>query len=401
MTYRLLVLLALPLVAAADWPQFLGPTRDGASAEVVPAWTAAPKVLWKQPVGEAHSSPVVAGGVVYAFTKPAGRDADALAAFDAKSGEKKWERSYDRAKFAPKFGVGPRSTPAVDGGKVYTLGGTGVLACWDAKTGDVSWKVDTLKEFKADNLYFGVSTSPLVADGKVIVLVGGKKAGLVAFDAATGKVAWQATDDPSSYSSPLVTGTGPTGRVIALTGSHLRAVDLAGKPLWAVPFKDLLNESSTTPVVAGGLVIGSSVTAGSIALKETAGSDPEPAWKNAELSCYFSTPVAVGPHLYMVNGGLSLTPAVTLRCVEAATGKVLWARPKIGKYHAALVKTGDGKLLMLDDAGRLILIQPDPVGYKEVCRAQVCGTTWAHPALADGVVYVRDEKELVAVRVGK
>lgn len=401
MTCRYLLLLALPLLTAADWPQFLGPTRDGASAEVVPVWKDAPKVLWKQPVGEAHSSPVVAGGVVYAFYKPAGKDADALAAFDAKTGEKLWEKSYDRAAFTPKFGVGPRSTPAVHGGKVYTLGNTGVLACWDAKTGTVNWKVDTLEQFQADNLYFGVSTSPVVADGKVIVMVGGKKAGIVAFDAATGKTAWQATDDPSSYSSPLVTGTGESARVIALTGSHLRAVSLAGKPLWAVPFKDLLNESSTTPVVAGDLVIGSSVTAGSIALKGTAANTPTTAWKNAELSCYFSTPVAVGPHLYMVNGGLSLNPTVTLRCVETATGKVLWAKPKVGKYHAALVKTGDDKLLMLDDAGRVILIQPDPAGYKELSRAQVCGTTWAHPAVADGVVYVRDEKELVAVRVGE
>src|SRR6185312_6997509 len=104
------------------------------------------------------------------------------AAFDAKSGEKLWEKSYERANFKPPFGSGPRSTPAVKGSKVYTLGGTGILACWDAKTGDVVWKIDTLKEFKAPNLFFGTSTSPLVVDDTVVVMIGGKGAGIVGFD---------------------------------------------------------------------------------------------------------------------------------------------------------------------------------------------------------------------------
>ena len=97
----------------------------------------------------------------------------------------------------------PAGTPAVSGGKVFTFGGTGILACWDAKTGDIVWKVDTLKEFKAKNLFFGISTSPIVVGDKVVVMVGGKGAGVVAFDKATGKPAWQATDDPASYASPV------------------------------------------------------------------------------------------------------------------------------------------------------------------------------------------------------
>jgi outer membrane protein assembly factor BamB len=385
---------------AADWPQFLGPNRDGSAAETVPAWSAPPQVVWRQPVGEAHSSPVVADGVVYAFYKPKGRDADALAAFDAATGDPKWERSYDRAKFTPAFGTGPRGTPAVAGGKVYTLGNTGVLACWDAKTGDLAWKVDTLQQYAAKNLFFGVSTSPTVVGDKVVVMVGGKGAGVVAFDAATGKEAWKATDDPASYASPLPVDGGKN--LVFLTGSHLRCLAAAdGKEVWAVPFKDRLNESSTTPVAAGGLTVGSSVTAGSIAVKPAAGGAPETAWKAPQLTCYFSTPVAVGPHLYLVTGVASLTnPTIALRCVETATGKVLWTKEKIGKYHAALTRTADDKLLMLDDAGNLILLQPDPAGYKEVCRAKACGPTWAHPALADGKLYVRDEKnELICLKL--
>src|SRR5579884_4040580 len=167
--------LALALaLSAADWPQFLGPNRDNTTPEKVPVWKGDLKPAWKAPVGDAHSSPVVAGGVVYAFYQPKGKNADALAAFDAKTGNRLWEKSYDREAFNPLFGPGPRSTPTVADGKVYTLGGTG----------DIAWKVDTLKEFKAKNLFFGVSCSPLVEGNTVVVMVGGKGAGIVAFDRA-------------------------------------------------------------------------------------------------------------------------------------------------------------------------------------------------------------------------
>lgn len=396
---RVPVVLIVPVLLAADWPQFLGAARDGSSPEVVKPFDGKPEELWRKPVGDAHSSPVVAGGVVYAFYQPGKEPADALAAFDAKTGEKKWEKTYPRAEFKSDFGTGPRGTPAVSGGKVFTFGSTGVLTAWSAADGAVVWRVDTLKQFKAKNLYFGVSASPTVAAGKVIVPVGGKGAGLVAFAADTGKVVWQATDDKASYASPVVTGTGDAARVLTLSGSHLRSLTLDGKPDWAVPFVDALSESSTTPVVAGGAVIGSSVTAGSIAVRPgEAGTTPETVWQKGDLSCYFSTPVPVGGQLYMVTGSI-LSKSVVLRCVDAATGKVLWSKPDIGRYHAALVRTGDSKLLMLDDAGRLTLIQPDAAEYKQLSQAKVCGPTWAHPALADGVVYVRDDKHLIAVRV--
>ena len=404
--FRTLVTLALTLFAgaanAADWPQFLGPTRDGVSAETVAPWTAPPKVLWRQPLGEAHSSPVVAGGVVYAFFKPAGKNEDALAAFKADTGDKLWQKSYARAAFTPLFGVGPRGTPAVDGGRVYTLGNTGVLACWDAKTGEVAWKVDTLADFGAKNLFFGVSTSPIVVGDTVVVMVGGPEAGVVGFEKLTGKVSWKATGDPASYAGPTLLTTEPK-QLVTLTGTHVRSLSPEGKLLWSFPFKDGLNESSTTPVRVGDLVVASSVTAGSVAFKLPA-ADADPAatptrvWKNPALTCYFSTPVPVGADLYMINGQASLVNAsITLRCVDSLTGKPRWELPKVGKYHAALLRTADNKLLMLDDLGNLKLIQPDPAGYKELATAKVCGETWAHPALSGGVAYVRDDKELIAI----
>ena len=403
--FLLTLSLALTL-SAADWPQFLGPTRNGATTEAVEPWKGELKPLWKQPVGEAHSSPVVAGGLVYAFYQPKGKNADALAAFDAKSGERKWERSYDREEFKPLFGNGPRSTPAVSGGRVFTLGGTGILACWDATTGEIAWKVDTLKEFKTKNLFFGISTSPLVVGDVVVVMVGGKGAGVVGFEAKTGKTAWQSTDDPASYSSPV----SANGQIILLTGTGLLGLAEKGEKLWSVPLEGKVGpkqliESSATPLVVGDVVIGSTVTSGSMAVR--AARQPsgtfatDRVWFNRALTCYFSTPVVVGEHLYMVNGAATLlNPSIILRCVELKTGKVAWEKKDVGKYHAAIVRCGppgQERLLMLDDAGALSLFEANPKEYKELARSKVCGETWAHPALVDGHVYLRDNANLICV----
>ena len=393
---------SLPLFAA-DWPQFLGANRDSTSSEKVPAWKEKPKEVWSKAVGEAHSSPVVAKGVVYAFYKPAKKDADALAAFDAKSGELLWEQSYDRAKFQPLFGEGPRGTPTVDGDRVYTLGNTGVLACWDiAKKGEVVWKVDTLKDFKAKNLVFGASTSPTVVGAHVVIMVGGKGAGIVGFDKATGKIAWQMTEDTPSYASPIAVGTGDKTELVFLTNSHIRSLTASdGKELWKFPFVDKLLESSTTPVKVGDLYVAGSVMSGSVGIS-IVDNVPKQVWKNDKLTCYFSTPVAVGEYLYMVNGKATLqNAAITLRCVEAKTGKIVWEKGNVGKYHAALVKTGDGKLLFLDDGGNLMLLEPNEKEYQELARAKVCGETWAHPALSDGKLYLRDDKKLICLQVGE
>ncbi len=401
----LVIALFASAVHAADWPQFLGPNRDNVSSEKVEAWTGEPKVAWKHALGFAHSSPVVANGVVYAFFQPKGQDADALAAYDAKTGTEKWVKSYMREAFAPPFGKGPRSTPVVADGRVFTLGGTGILACWDAKTGEVKWKVDTLKAFDASNLFFGISMSPIVEGNTVVAMVGGKRAGLVGFDVEKGTVAWKVTDDAASYASPVAHGKGEQREIVFLTGSHLRAISLAGKERWAVPFKDKLNESSTSPVIVNDLVIGSSVTAGSIAVRLTTSGDtvsPTKVWEKKALTCYFSTPVVVGKYAYMVNGAATLLNAsITLRCVEIETGKVLWEKTKVGRYHAAIIRTANDKLLMLDDNGNLILLEPSEKEYKELCRSKVCGPTWSHPALVDGRLFLRDENELLAIDLPK
>jgi outer membrane protein assembly factor BamB len=404
---RSLVALAVlcPALLAADWPQWLGPRRDGSSTEKVAPWKGPLKVRWRQPVGEGHSSPVVVGDRVYLHVKLPGKDVEALQAFDTDKGKELWSTPYKRGPFKDpfNFGTGPRATPTVVGGKVYTFGITGVLGCFDAKSGKEVWKIDTLKLFKAENLFFGASCSPLVEGDLVLVTVGKKGPSVVAFDKDRGNVVWQKLDDGASYSSPIAFGEGKTRQAVFLTQKGLASLHPAdGKVFWKFPFEDELSESSTTPVRVGDLLVGSSITLGSVGLrlKDEAGKPGvSRAWKNGDLSCYFSTPVAVGKdQLYMVNGSL-LQKKATLRCVDPATGKELWKRPGVGTYHASLLRTGDGKLLLLEEPGNLVLLEPNAKEYRELARARVCGPTWAHPALANGRLYVRDKKELICVEL--
>src|SRR6266567_8703357 len=184
MTVRWMVALAVLIHAAGacfadDWPQWLGPNRDNSSSEKVAPWTTPPKVLWRQPVGEGNSSPVVAGGKVFVHAKVAGMDKEELSAFDAKTGKKLWDSQYPRAAFKSLYGNGPRATPTVSGNHLYSFGITGVLSCFDIASGRQVWQVDTIKEFHAPHLVFGASCSPLVDDNKVMVNAGAKGASAV------------------------------------------------------------------------------------------------------------------------------------------------------------------------------------------------------------------------------
>lgn len=410
-----LAALALTLLAA-DWPQWLGPTRDGASPEIVRPWTGAPPELWRAAVGEGHSSPVVVNGKVYLHyrVKPDQANPDAkgvtaceiVSVFDAKTGRILDQHSdYQQIRYANKFGNGPRATPAYADGRLVTLGVTGQLTVYDTTGPKLkpSWAKNILQEFGAANLYFGTSSSPVIDGARVIVMPGAKDAGLVALHRDDGRLLWKSTSDAASYAAPVVAD----GRLIALTQAGVVAVKAdSGEPLWRVPFADTLNESSTTPVRLGNRWLVSSVTRGSALLEPEADlKSAREIWKNPALCCYFSTPIAVGAdHVYLVSGSLlnvmAGKPEASLCCVETATGKVVWTKPGVGKYHASLMRTGDQHLLMLSDDGALTLVRPDPAGYREVCRAKICGETWAHPALCGGTLFLRDDRHLIALRIG-
>jgi outer membrane protein assembly factor BamB len=393
---------------AEDWPQWLGPRRDNSTTEKVAPWKGELKVRWRKPAGEGHSSPVVAAGRVFLHAKVENKNEEEIVALDAKSGEELWRTRYERAAFTSLFGNGPRATPAIVGDRLYAFGITGILTCLDTKTGGKIWQVDTLQKFQAKNLFFGMACSPLVAGERILVNIGGKGHSIVAFDRASGEVAWKSMDDPASYASPIVFGEDGQRQAVFLTGANVASLNPAdGSVYWRCPLVDRLMESSTTPVRSGELLLASSITYGSAGLKlGTKDGKPTAAevWKNQELTSYFSTPVAVGTeHIYIVTGstpGPFTKATADLHCIEAKTGKELWKRAKIGTYHASLMRTGDKKLLMLTDGGELILLEPSAKEYHELARAKVSGPeTWAHPALANGRLYVRDKTEIICLQV--
>jgi outer membrane protein assembly factor BamB len=399
----LLLFLSAGWACAGDWPQWLGPARDGKSPEAVAPWKGDLKVVWRQPAGEGHSSPIVAEGRVFIHAKVQDKEQEEVVALDAATGKEIWRKSYDRTPYTNVFGNGPRSTPLVDGERLYTLGVTGILACWNASDGKEHWKIDLLKEFTAKNLTFGVSTSPIIVGDQLLVMVGGPEASIVSLEKATGKVRWKSGSDQASYSSPILTNQANRTLGLFLTQKGLLALDPAtGQSQWQFPMVDRLSESSTTPIRSGDMIFVSSVTVGSHGLKLTV-KDGKPGfeevWKNAKLTCYFATPIAVGDHLYVVTGQV-FPASAQLHCVESASGKILWSRPNIGKYHATLLLAKD-KLLLLEEAGSLVLLDPSPKEYRELARSKVCGQTWAHPALSDGKLYLRDGKELICVSLAE
>ncbi|MBM4072892.1 MAG: hypothetical protein FJ271_28785 [Planctomycetes bacterium] len=392
-------------VHAADWPRWLGPNGDGSTPETVKPWQGKLPTLWKQDVGEGNSGPVVAGDRVIVMSLVKGKLEEQLTAYDVKSGKVLWQTAYRRAEMKTPYGNGPRGTPAVAGGKVYSYGITGLLTCFDFDDGKQLWQVDTAAEFKPPKLLFGASCSPLVEKDAVLINVGAKGASIVAFHKDTGKVLWKSQDDGPSYASPIVFGAGADRQVVFLTQQGLLSLrPNDGQPVWRYPFKDLILESSTTPVHVNGSVVASSITLGSVAVAMEE-MNQKPAvrleWKNPTLTCYFATPVAVGKdHVYAVIGanplaalnpfGKKAPPKASLKCIDVKTGKALWTRPDVGTYHATLLRTGDEKLLMLEEPGDLVLIDPNAKAYRELARAKVCGNTWAHPAIANGHIFVRD-----------
>lgn len=391
------------MAPAADWPQWRGPNRDGISSESIPTWTQLPPVLWEASLGEAHSAPVVAEGRLFAQYKE-GND-EGVAAFDAATGKELWRRAYP-APFTNAFGSGPRATPTHEGGKLYTLGATGILARWRATDGHEDWRVDLLDRFRASgasNLFFGTSASPLLFGDLVLVMVGGKGAGVVALDKETGATRWASQDDRPSYASPILfTGAGHP-QAIFLTQQGLVSLDpTEGRALWRWPLVTFNDENACTPVADRDRIIATSVSYGAVCLAVQGHKENEtspfnasatPVWQENSFSSYFSSPVVIGRELYAITG----TPAA-LACIDGETGRAHWTHAPVGLLFASLLVARD-KLLVQTDTGLLLLVEPSRAGYKQLAKAQACGPGWIQPALTDGKLYVRDKSAVRCLRV--
>jgi outer membrane protein assembly factor BamB len=343
---------------------------------------------------------------VFVHARVNGKDREELIALDPKTGKVLWRTRYDRGPYNSALNTGPQATPAVVGDRVYTYGITGFLTCFAADSGKQIWQVDAFKKLKATLPQFGVCCSPLVVGNKVIVAVGGKGSSVVAFETETGEVAWQALDEPAGTSSPVLhVAGGAPGRLpevafmTTLRVVGLNPLDGAVKWEFALPFQP--GGTAPTPLVLGDRIVTSTMTNGTTAVRVTAGEQvtAEKLWQAKELSGYFSSGVASKDRLFLVTNALKPVPRADLACVDAATGKELWKKEGIGYFHFGLIRTGNGKLLSLNDGGTLRLIDATAGEYKELCSAKVCDGTLVTPALAGGRLYARDSEQVVCVEL--
>jgi outer membrane protein assembly factor BamB len=400
-TAVLTILMAAATTHAEDWPQLNGPNRDNTTSEKVGVWKMAPKELWRKAMGEGNSSPIVAGGRVFLHGKTADKEEEEVVALDAVTGERLWRQAYPRRPFSSNTGNGPRTTPAFSLGRVYTYGVTGMLSCYAADTGKQLWQVDVFKQFNVTRLKYGVTSSPLVEGNRVLVHVGGKDAAVAAFDADTGEVIWKALGDPVATSAPTLV-PGAKRQAVFQTGLRLVSLDvLDGSILWEHPLAETPVDSLGALVWTGDTLFSSSVHFGGRGIKigEKAGKfQASELWLNEKLGSYYASAVPVGDGcFFMVTNTPS--PGAALCCVEAKTGKVRWSVPDVADWHAGILGTGDGKVLLYDGKGVLWLLAANTEKYEELARTTVGLTASINPVLSGGRLYLRDRDQVVCLRL--
>jgi len=394
--------LVAPLVAADDWPQWRGPARDGRTS--LGARVSYPEKLtpaWKVTVGEGHASPVVVGDRVYVFSRE-GED-EVVQALELATGKRAWRASYPAPytmnPAATGHGKGPKSTPAVAGGRLFTFGIGGILSAFDAATGRLAWRKETGSEFGQGSPLYGVAMSPVVDGGSVIVHVGGPgKGALTALDAATGSVRWAWKGDGPAYASPVVATIGGVRQVVTFSESFLVGVSAErGELLWKVPFTTPWVQNAVTPVVDGDSVIYSGLDHPVRAIRVVRGATgwtTEPRWESGDVAAYMSTPVLEGGRLY----GLSHRKRGQFFCLDAATGRVVWlSEGRLGD-NAALV-AGGGMVFALTTEADLFVLPQKGDAFAPSRRYRVASSpTWAHPVVTGEGVLVKDRDSLAYLR---
>lgn len=407
------VLLCLVIVWAAcaqggDWPQILGPRRNGVadeSEQISVDWPGGrPREVWSQPVGSGFAGPAVRDGKVYQVHRQ-GQEL-ILDCFDANSGKRLWDVRH-ACDYEPtiSYDDGPRCVPVVTEKFVITFGPAGTLQAVDAEQGQVRWRIETHEQYQAPDGYFGAGSSPVAIGDRVIVNVGGKRsaAGLVAFSLKNGEELWKATSEEASYSSPVVTSFGDRPAVIAVTRLQCVAIDPAdGSVLFQFPFgKRGPTVNAANPVVQGDkLFLTASYGIGAVYGTFT-NTGFTPAWQSDELiSSQYTTPIVHEGYLYGVHGRQDAGYA-ELRCLDLKQQKILWSK-RLPAYGTLLL--ADGKLLVTTIDGRLTVVDPNPQEYTVLATAKVQAATaggLALPALANGRLYLRDGEVLRCLELGK
>ncbi len=374
-----------------DYPQFLGPGRDGSlpESQLSPDWSAEPpRELWRRPIGAGWSAFAVSGR--YAVTQEQRGDDEVVSCYDRLTGEPVWAHAARARHEDALGGPGPRATPTIADGRVYALGATGLLHALDLETGSALWSIDILEDSGANRPVYGVSGSPLVHGDQVVVLAGGASGrSLIAYDRATGERVWSGGDDPAAYSSPIKVSLAGIEQIVVLTQSNVVGHDATtGSRLWAFPWPEGTEKVSQPVVLPGDRLFLSSGYGVGGKLLEIGNRDGKLVarlvWETIALKAKFTNVVHRDGYLYGLDDG-------RLACIDLETGQRRW---KGGRYgHGQTILARD-LLLVQGEAGDVALVDASPAGYVERGRIHALrGKTWNHPALAGRHLLVRNDVE--------
>ena len=432
---------------AQDWPQFLGPHRDGTSAEtgLLDRWPSnGVPVVWEKRIGTGYSAPSVRGDQLVLHHRVGGEEM--VESFDAATGRALWRYAYP-SQFVDPYGYnnGPRGTPLLTADRCYTFGAEGKLVCLDLPTGKPVWQRDTAKDWDVPPAFFGVGSSPVLEGDRLIVMVGGQpNSGVVAFDARTGKtvwesvgeknwsgvtmtrwpgepkVVWRTADKQASYSTPVAATINGQRQILCLMRQGLVSLNPTnGNVNWNLWFRSRVEDSvnAMSPVVAEDKVFISAAyyKVGSVLLRV----NPDnrrfaELWRSTVLEIHWNTPVYQDGYLYAFSGRNE--PDARFRCVELASGKLMWDRdeswplhsgyatPQPNVYGRGSAIMAEGKLIVLGEGGLLGLFRVNPQKPEEISRWQVPQLRfpcWAGPVLSRRKLYLRSEDHLVCLGVEK
>jgi outer membrane protein assembly factor BamB len=390
---------------AGEWPEYRGPTHDGVSTEQLKPWAGEPKVLWKLKIGDGLGTFAIAGGKAYLYALEGGRES--CIALDAATGKPLWATPIDKTTQDRSGEPAPRSTPAVDGDRVYVMSTFLKLACMNTANGKVIWGHDLNTEFQGQQSTSGIKNwgsaqSPAIDGDLVFVVGGGPGKSLMAFDKKTGRLAWARGDEKLTHATPAIATIQGVRQVIFFVQSGLVACETTtGKELWryAVPFS---TSTAASPVVSGDIVYCSAGysknggTACKIAKLGTQLTATKMWYTEKKNINHWSTPVCKDGYLYGLFG-FKQFKTEPLKCVEIATGKEMWSQDGFGQGGVQLV--GD-HLVVQGDEGQIVLVDAAPQGYHEVGKTQpLQGKCWNMPVVSDGKLYARSITEAVCLDV--
>jgi len=430
------IALLFPLVARAeDWPGFLGPLGTSVSREkgIVAPWPkAGPKILWHQEVGIGYAMPSIAGGKLYHFERVGGNAR--LRCMNARTGEDLWKFDYPsvyRDKY--NYNSGPRCCPVIDGDLVFLHGVEGMLHCISAKDGKPIWSHDTVKEFGVVQNFFGVGSTPVVEGDLLIALIGGSPEGsdpfddnflkhkgnaygIVAFEKTTGKIRYKIGEELASYSVPTLATINGRRWCFVFARNNLVAFDPAdGKVDFRFPWRADVIESvnAANPVVVGDQVLISETYGPGAALLKVKPGGYEMVWndgrktpRNKSMQTHWMTPIHAEGYVYGSSGRHEEN--AELRCIELATGKVMWAKQGLTRTSLLMI---DRHFVCLGEDGMLRLLKVNPQKYDLVSEVELVdpktelpllvAPCWAAPIVSNGLLYVRGRNRLVCMELIK